>query len=302
MIVSIVLNDMDRTFFALYGFRSWLLQDISEPYEIIFNLFNNQAQRFHELQVGANTNACVIMKVYERPNYFNISAANNLGLHVAKGKYVLFANSDIIYPRHFLREFIGEISKKNIFYALGARINLAANWTTGLLKAGKYTLTSGFDALVGCEHRGGGKLGGYGSPWTVLRSVAERLGGFDPLVLCHEDSEFNDRVMHYLRRTGQQNCLFAVTDLFGYHMNHSGSELYDASVYSKSILEPRRLRLIADPDSDEDMIPNHLASLGALKETLYRTQPPPTSLRSSLRGIRFLRRIRSAYRAFVVES
>ena len=292
---------MERTYFASYGFRSWLLQDISESYEIIINLFNDQAHRFHELQVGANTNACVVIKVYERPTYFNISAANNLGLHFATGKYALFANSDIIYPRHFLRTFIGEISRRNISYALGARINLAENWTEGLLGAEKYTLTSGFEFLAGCEHRGGGKLGGYGSPWTVLRSVAERLGGFDPSILCHEDSEFNDRVMHYLRRMGQQDCLFAVTDLFGYHMHHSGSELYDASVYSKSILEPRRLRLNANPGSDEDIIPNQLDSLATLKDALYGTQPPPPSFRRRLRGKRFLRRILNAYRAFVAE-
>ena len=80
MKVSIVLNDMDRTFFAGYGFRSWLLQDMDESYEVIINLFNDQKSYFDNLTAGANPNANIKICVYDRPAYFNISAANNLGI------------------------------------------------------------------------------------------------------------------------------------------------------------------------------------------------------------------------------
>lgn len=254
MIVSIVLNDMDRTQYATFGFRSWLLQDISEPYEVIMNLFNDQVDVFEKLKLGANKNATVKVFVYDRPSYFNISAANNLGLKVATGKYVIFANSDVIYPSKFLNSYLREINKLNIAYALASRVNLTNKATNSLHAAHNYSLEHGFDSLLNCQFKGHAISIGGGGVWCVLRNVAIAIGGFDAQIICHEDSEFNDRVMHYLRRTNQQACLLSFSDMYGYHMFHAPSELYDASIYSRNILEPRRLRLLADPLSTEDIM------------------------------------------------
>ncbi|MEW5802902.1 MAG: glycosyltransferase [bacterium] len=282
MIASIVLNDMNRTFYAAYGYRSWMLQDIQQPYEVILNLFNDKEHYFKMLSSGCNSRCTPVIKSYPQPEFFNIAAANNLGLYYANGTYVLFANSDVIYPSNFLREYIRELSMRKICYALGSRVYLNARQTQSLSEPITYTLENNFDFMRGYENLKGRKTGGSSSPWTVLREVAQNIGGFDPQIVCHEDSEFNDRVMHYLRRTGQQHCLYSVVDLFGYHLSHPDSELYDASIQAISILEPRRVRLQSDPGSSEDICPTRLHSLKSLKEDFYKTIPPQGNFKKSV--------------------
>ena len=85
--------------------------------------------------------------------------------------------------------------------------------------------------------------------------------------------------MHYLRRTNKQACLYAATDLYGYHMHHRPSELYDASIHSRKILEPRRLRLHADLQSTEDVLPTILSNFDSLKLAMKSTLPPPSKFR-----------------------
>jgi hypothetical protein len=274
MIASIILNDMNRTREASYGYRSWMLQDIQEPYEVILNLYNDQKPLFESLEAGCNPYCVRIIKKYPPSSIFNLPAANNLGLHFATGKYVLFANSDIIYPGNYLRIIIEELSKRRICYALGARINLSSDQTSTLADPSKYTKENNFDFLVGCENLPGRNMIQGTSPWMILRSIAENIGGFDPHVVCHEDSEFNDRSMHYLRRTNQQHCLYVVSDLYGYHLFHGNADLYAFSSGSKSILEPRRLRLIADPNGTEDIMPTNLCSLDSLLTDFNETVPP----------------------------
>lgn len=265
MIATIVLNDMDRTREATYGYRSWLLQDISQPYEVVLNLFNDQRPLFEALAKDGNLRCTIKTNVFPPPKFFNISAANNIGLHFATGKYVIFANSDIIYPSHYLRLLVEELDRRQICYAIGAaRVNLSAAQTRALAEPVQYTSHGNFDFLVGCENLPGRVLLHGLAPWVVLGQVARQIGGYDPLVLCHEDSEFNDRVMHYLRRTGQQQCLYAIHDLYGYHLHHPGSELYHLSALAKAVLEPRRLRLLENPNSTEDIVPTNLDSLEAL--------------------------------------
>jgi len=123
------------------------------------------------------------------------------------------------------------------------------------------------------------------------------VGGFDSQVLCYEDSEFNDRVLHYLRRHHRQACLFTNTSLYGYHLYHGPSELYEGSREAAAILEPRRLRLLADPASTEDVVPTNLDSLLLLQKDLFETRPPlaaasPSGLSRVWRGSS--RRLRAA--------
>src|SRR4051795_5441010 len=79
--LSVVLNIMGRLELADYGFRSWMLQDLDRPYEVVCNLFNDQQARYEQLAQGRNSNCRLVIHAYERPAFFNISAANNLGLH-----------------------------------------------------------------------------------------------------------------------------------------------------------------------------------------------------------------------------
>ena len=61
---SIVLNDMHRTHQAAYGFRSWILQDMDEPYEVVLNLFNDKESLFEDLMQGHNPNCCCRIQSY----------------------------------------------------------------------------------------------------------------------------------------------------------------------------------------------------------------------------------------------
>src|SRR2546423_15196274 len=100
---SIVLNVMGLRDLAIYGFRSWMLQDFDRPYEVILNLFIPAADQFESLKAGANPNCIPRIVQHEKPEYFNISASNNMGLHLVRGEYVFFANVDMIFPGNFLR-------------------------------------------------------------------------------------------------------------------------------------------------------------------------------------------------------
>jgi Glycosyl transferase family 2 len=272
---SIVLNDMQRTHEAAYGFRSWILQDMDEPYEVVLNLFNDKESLFENLMQGGNPNCQCRIQSYPPPAFFNISAANNLGLARSTGQYVLFANSDIIYPQSYLRTLTGELARRDLCYLLGSRVDLSEE-ETGTLRPAS-VLTS-FDFLN--DERKGRRPGILGSPWTIRRDVAMQVGGFDSRILCHEDMEFNDRVIHFLRRKGLQAFIYTAADLSGYHLHHRGSELYWISKQSKAILVPRRQRLQAAPDSEEDVVDSPLGDPATLLEAVYTTPVPPVPPRT----------------------
>lgn len=272
---SIVMSDMNRTSQASYGFRSWMLQDFGEQYEVVLCLFNDREHVFTELTTDANPRCAVRIQRHQAPAFFNISAANNLGLAASRGEYVLFANSDIVYPSWYLREVLDELTRRSIDYALGSRANLTQTQTRNLQSPSAYTFSSNFDAMFcGAGH----SISNGTSPWIAKRDVAISIGGFDPRVVCHEDSEFNDRMIHYLRRSKRQRCIYTLSDLFsclfGCHLHHPSSELYGTSSPSKAILEPRRLRLAANPDSVEDVLPTRWDSEESLLNDLYSTAAP----------------------------
>jgi hypothetical protein len=286
---SIVLSDMNRTREAAYGFRSWMLQDLQEPYEVVLNLFNDKEDFFRDLAKGGNPNCICRIQTYRPPSFFNISAANNLGLARANGQFVLFANSDIVYPSHYLRTFTGELLRRDLAYLLGARINLGQDETKDLPEP--LGLTS-FDFLKNGKGR---RVGGNGSPWTIRRDIALRIGGFDPKILCHEDSEFNDRVIHFLRRSGLQSLIYAAIDMFGYHLHHAPSELYSISELSLAMLESRRERLQRQPDSDEDIVGTRFDDEQSLLRDLYDTiVPTPGQQRRRIAG-KVLRRLAGSF-------
>ena len=188
---------------------------------------------------------------------------------------MLFANSDIVYPQSYLRTLTGELVRRDLCYVLGTRVDLSEEETAALRPAS--ALTS-FDFLV-CEKEGR-KPGIYGSPWTIRRDIAMHVGGFDSRILCHEDMEFNDRVIHFLRRKRLQGFIYTASDLPGYHLHHPGSELYWISRQSKTILEPRRQRLRVAPDSEEDVVDSPLGDPAGLLKAVYATPVPPVPPRT----------------------
>lgn len=298
VIASVVLNDMDRTSLAAHGFRSWMLQELSSPYEVVINLFNDQEGRFQKLSEDRNPLCRPVIKTFPRPRFFNISAANNLGLHESSGEYVLFCNSDVIFPSSYLGAVTKELGSRDVSYADGWRVNLGEARTKALCDPSDYTMAANYNSLVDFERD---TPSGGVCTWIVRRDVARAIGGFDPLVLCHEDADFNHRVSHYLRRKEVQNLACTLTSIRGFHLHHEASELYSVSKSSKSIIETRRHRLFADPSSTEDVLPTRLDSLDDLVATVANTPLPPLSLRSAtgigwLRGI--YRRTRAAVRAF----
>jgi hypothetical protein len=282
---SIVLNDQSRTDLSSYGFRSWMLQEIDQPYEVIVNVFNDRRGVFEKLSEGKNPNCKVIINTYDPPEVFNISAANDLGLHFATGKYVLFANADIIHPSAYLRTVAGEMHKRDLHYLIGMRANLTKERTAALPPAASVTREKNFDFLNGVEFLNELPRGVGMSPWVGNRESLFAVGGFDPNVYCHEDEELNDRMMHYLRRTGKQPTLYCMFDAMAYHLDHKPSELHAMGPASRKIIGPRRERLLKDPASTEDVVPTPLHSLPALREILAKSSRPEIPVNKAVREI-----------------
>lgn len=90
---------------------------------MVLNLFNDRRDQFERLTEGGNPACHASINSFPAPEFFIIPSANNLGLHLAHGGYVLFANSDVIYPRHYLRTVVGESSRRGADCALGTRVS-----------------------------------------------------------------------------------------------------------------------------------------------------------------------------------
>jgi len=298
---SIVLNVMGLRELAVYGFRSWMLQDFQRPYEVILNLFYPCKDMFEPLVAGKNPNCNVRINQVDEPEFFNISAANNLGLHLSNGKYVFFANADVIYPGPFLTRALVELERRNLCYAIASRLNMTAADTAKLKPAMSYTLADPFIELSGMERTQAyaGKMYPI-SPWMIRRDIARAIGGFDARILMAEDRDLNHRLPHYLRRTGQQECIVGLIDLCGYHQEHSSSGIFDAWTQSKAIMEPREKRLLADPNSQEDIAPTRLDDYDALMADIRNTKKPPVlnQYREDLGG-KVSRRAKKVWNALV---
>ncbi len=272
---SIVLNVMGLRELAVYGFRSWMLQDSDRPYEVILNLFTKARDMFDPLVEGKNPNCIVQIQEREEPEFFNISAANNLGLHLSIGAHVMFANSDIIYPAHFLRRAMAELTGRDICYALAARMNMTAAQCEKLKPPMHYTRANPFTDLHGLECATDANVWSSISPWMLRRDIAFAVGGFDKQVLIAEDRDLTDRAMHYLRRKNLQQAVITFSDLVGYHQNHGNTGLFDSWTQSKAVFEPRKQRMNADPASTEDVLPTPLDDYDALLRDIRQTRKPP---------------------------
>src|SRR5258708_946962 len=145
---SVVLNDMGGTQLARYGMHSWMLQDFLGRYEVILNLFNDKRPVFEKIAADKPASCDVVIKEYAPPQVFNISAANNLGLHFARGKYVIFCNADVIIPSYYLRRLIAAMDKHDWHYFLGGRWNFTPTVTEKVGPVESYTRENNFDKLM----------------------------------------------------------------------------------------------------------------------------------------------------------
>ena len=139
---------MGRLELADYGFRSWMLQELDRPYEVILLLFNDQQARFEKLAEVPHPNCRLLIKSYERPAFFNISViANNLGIHFARGRYILFANADVIYPGGTARTISDELTRRDICYAILSRASWRCRTKQSAQARGRHRVAGDFDPL-----------------------------------------------------------------------------------------------------------------------------------------------------------
>ncbi|HMB94420.1 MAG TPA: glycosyltransferase [Tepidisphaeraceae bacterium] len=273
--LTVVLNAMGRLELADLGFRSWMLQKWDQPYEVVLSLFNDQQARYEALTQGKNPNCRVTIRSYDRPAFFNISAANNLGLHFASGDYVMFANSDVVYPSSYGQRFINNMLRHRCGCAVGSRYNLNSEQTTALKSAAEYTHENNFDFLdAQWSYVGGPPIWYTCGPWVIRRDVARAIGCFDPAVLVSEDDDLTSRAVHYLAKQGEQDSNMCFLQMMGFHLYHSGSELFDAHHLAHQIIDPRRDRMRAKFDSREETIPNRLDDLNWLVQQVRETKKP----------------------------
>jgi hypothetical protein len=294
MKISIVLNCASRTEEARYGFLSWLLQDHGRPFEIVLNLFGKNQAEFELLQRQAVPNCAVRIHRERGCQFFNISAANNLGAVRASGELLVFANADIVYPNFFLRELVAEIDRANLHYAICNRVNLSREATARLLPVSAYHQTNNLNFLSGLENAPA-SFQFYSSPWVVRRDAFWAVGGFDNNVVCHEDYDLTVRLVHYLRRTRLQSTHHILSSFHGYHLDHPASDMFNASDYARKFFVARSERLNADPASDEDIVKNDLSEAELLRLTCD-VLPPVSRIKSGLRQFELVRRIVKAGR------
>lgn len=277
-VLSVVLNAMGRLELADLGFRGWMLQEWDEPYEVVLSLFNDQQPRYEALTAGKNPNCQVVIRSYERPAFFNISAANNLGLHFASGEFVMFANSDVVYPSYFGKRFVDAMRRHKVGYAVGSRYNLPEVRTQQLQSASSYTRESNLDFLDReWTYSGTPPIWMGCGPWTARRDVAWAIGGFDPNVMCSEDDDFASRAVAYLAKRGEQDAAACFQQLLGFHLYHPGSELFNSHHDSHLIIDPRRDRLRKGQGERDIVVPNRLDDLESLKEAMRRTVKPSST-------------------------
>ena len=292
--LSVVLNVMGRLELADYGFRSWMLQSANEPYEVVLNLFNDQKPRYEALAEGRSPHCQLQIRVYDKPGFFNISAANNLGAHVARGESILFANSDVVYPSATADLIAGELVGRDIRYAGLTRINLSPEATSALPPVSSFTSAGSMDAPFAAAkpesewaHQG----------WLVHRQTFLELGGFDPNVLVAEDRDIRRRAHHYLSRTGAQKTVIIADSIKGYHLFHTSHELFNMFDPVIAILAPREAKMDADPNSQADVVPTRLDSLESLVKDLKDTPAPARLGKYGRRTtFKFVRRIKNAAR------
>jgi hypothetical protein len=274
---SIILNVMGLRELAVYGFRSWMLQDYDRPYEIVLNLYNDARPMFDKLLPPLNPNCRVQINVFDAPEFFNISATNNLGLHLARGKFVFWANADIIYPAQFLKHAMAELIRRDIYFAVASRVNLSRPLTHEITAKPPedYASTCAFDHLPPLERTGKLTIWRAISPWIMRRDTANAIGGFDARVLVAEDRDLMIRAMHYLRRMGLQHALFSLSDLSGFHLDHDSTGLARAMDESVRLMKERETLMDADPNSAADVINTPLHDRKALLDTIRLTRRPP---------------------------
>jgi hypothetical protein len=271
-VLSVVLNVMGRVELADYGFRSWMVQETDQPYEVVLNLFNDFGTRFEEMAADRSPMCDLLIRRYDRPAFFNISAANNLGLHASRGRFVMFANSDVAYPPDAADTIMREATRRDLHYVMCSRGNLTDEQTKALPPAKGMTSHD--------MRRRFGDLEGLDVWWATQGWIARRddlfaIGGFDHKVRVAEDNDLTDRMTHYLRRRDLQSVSQSLTGLLGYHLYHPTSELFDTYSESIAIIKARRAQMKADPNSNVDSLPTPLNDLAALKDAMAKTPKPP---------------------------
>lgn len=274
-VVSVILNVMAFPELAMYGLRSWLLQDFKRPYEVVLSVYNNETTRFEPLLKDKNPNCRVILKSFDPPEFFNISAANNVGMNLSSGEYVFFANADVIYLGDFLSRAVWEFEHHHLAYAVAARVNLLKEHVDALKPAMEYTGAHAFDFMSPYMYAHGVTTWPALSPWMSRRDVAYAIGGFDPKVLVAEDRDIDQRATHYIKRNNLQHSHISFCNLRGYHLFHPSTGLFDAFTQSKAVIEARQKIMDADPNSTADVVNNPLNDYDALVKEMRSTPKPP---------------------------
>jgi glycosyltransferase involved in cell wall biosynthesis len=109
--VSLVIpawNEEENILVTLSSFADQLTERMLEL--IVVN--NNSTDRTQQL-----LDACGVKTFYEETQ--SISQARQLGLEKAKGKYILCADADSIYPSTWVETFVTELENKNVVCVYG---------------------------------------------------------------------------------------------------------------------------------------------------------------------------------------
>ena len=142
-----------------------------------------------------------------------VSAARNLGIKIAKGKWLMFCDVDDWMENDAVNTFVSHASEKNVDLVIGGYVRdyyqndiLEYTSKTGIsvmLSGGAESFTIDFLYTFRCGH----VL--VQSPWAKLYKssiVRELMLKFNEAMICYEDFEFNLKYMMQVKQYCFLNC------------------------------------------------------------------------------------------------
>lgn len=217
MYYSIIISDFSRDN-SIYGFKSWIFQDYKE-YEIIVITCNKRIP-YEDIKDEFIDKNIKIIRI-PQPDIFNLSAFRNLGVFYSTGNKLIFPGSDVLFSSDTLdklsklylgaSELIGHTGIHQELIDLPTITSCSENLNRYIKKINKIVNTNVYS---------------YGGLKYYDRDIFIEQGGFNDMVLAHEDTEIDIRFKNIVH--DHANNIFLLNrEIRGIHIISDVSDEYN---------------------------------------------------------------------------